>query len=203
MYNNLTDEKILELYKRGDESALDFLLNKYKSLASKISRSYFLIGAESEDILQEAMLGLYSACRNYESNSNASFKTFATLCITRAIQSAVKIANRQKYKFLNESYSLSNQGTVTFDEKDSSGEEICLYIPSSILPPEDALIASEREREIEQIIEDNLSKKEKNVLSLYLKGLSYLEIANALGETTKSVDNAISRTKKKLEELLK
>lgn len=203
MYSNLTDEKILELYKQGDEVALDFLLNKYKSLASKISRSYFLVGAESEDLLQEAMLGLYSACRSYTADSNASFKTFANLCITRAIQTAVKIANRQKYKLLNESYSLSSQGTVSFDEKDEQGEEVCLYIPSASLAPEDILIANEREKEIEKTIEDNLSKKEKSVLSLYLKGLSYVEIANVLGETTKSVDNAISRTKKKLEELLK
>lgn len=201
MYSNLTDEKILELYKEGNEDALDFLLSKYKSLASKISRSYFLVGAESEDILQEAMLGLYSACRSYQKGTT-SFKTFATLCITRSVQSAVKIANRQKNKLLNESYSLSNQGTVIFDEKDEQGEEICLYIPSTSLEPEDALLQSEREKEIEKIIEDNLSKKEKSVLNLYLKGLSYAEIANALGETTKSVDNAISRTKKKLEELL-
>lgn len=201
MYYNLTDEEILELYKQGKEDALDFLLNKYKSLASKVSRSYFLIGAESEDILQEAMLGLYSACRNFQ-KGNTSFKTFATLCITRAVQSAVKMANRQKNKLLNESYSLTNQGTVVFDEKDQDGDDVCLYIPSNNLDPEDALLAHEREQEIEKIIEENLSKKEKSVLNLYLKGLTYAEIANALGETTKSVDNAISRTKKKLEELL-
>ena len=100
MYCNLSDEQILNLYKTGDENALDFLLNKYKSLASKIARSYFLVGAESEDILQEAMLGLYSACRTYIDNGS-SFKSFATLCITRAVQSAVKKANRLKNKMLN------------------------------------------------------------------------------------------------------
>lgn len=203
MYNNLTDEQILDLFYKGDQDALDFLLDKYKSLASKISRSYFLIGAESEDLLQEAMLGLYSACRNFNKKLHTSFKTFAGLCITRAVQTAVKVANRQKNKFLNESYSLSNQGTVMFDEKDEDGEDICLYIPANTPAPEDALIAREQEMELAKIIDDNLSKKEKNVLSLYLKGLSYLEIANKLGETTKSVDNAITRTKKKLEEILK
>ena len=203
MYNNLTDEDILELVGKGDQNALDFLLAKYKSLASKISRSYFLVGAESEDLLQEAMLGLYSACRHFNKKLHASFKTFANLCITRAVQTAVKLANRQKNKFLKESYSLSNQGAVVFDEKDEDGEDICLYIPADTLAPEDELLARERELEIEKIIDENLSKKEKNVLSLYLKGLSYVEIANVLGDTTKAVDNAIVRTKKKLEEVLK
>lgn len=202
MYTNLTDEEIIKLYRAGDEFALDFLLNKHKSLATKISRSYFLVGAESEDLLQEAMLGLYSACRKFDERQNASFKTFATICITRAVQSAVKMANRQKNRALNESYSLTNQGTVVLDELDSDGDDVCLYVPSQTLPPEDAFLAMEREQEINKLIEDNLSKKEKSVLSLYLKGLSYMEIANALGENTKSVDNAIARTKKKLEEVL-
>lgn len=201
LYTNLTDEEIIKLYRTGDESALDFLLNKHKSLATKISRSYFLVGAESEDLLQEAMLGLYSACRKFDERLNASFKTFATICITRAVQSAVKMANRQKNRALNESYSLTNQGTVVLDESDIDGE-LCLYVPSQTLPPEDAFMEMEREQEINKLIEENLSKKEKSVLALYLKGLSYMEIASALGENTKSVDNAIARTKKKLEEVL-
>lgn len=202
MYNSLTDEQILLLYKGGDEKALDFLLGKYKSLASKIARSYFLVGAESEDILQEAMLGLYSACRTYMDNG-ASFKSFATLCITRAVQSAVKKANRLKNKMLNESLSLSNQGSVLLDGKDFDDEDVSLYIPSNILDPEDALLADEQKNEINRIINENLSIKEKKVLVLYLNGLSYAQIAEKIGDTTKAVDNAISRTKKKLEELLK
>ena len=201
MYNSLTDEQILLLYKSGDENALDFLLEKYKSLASKIARSYFLVGAESEDILQEAMLGLYSACRTYTDNG-ASFKSFATLCITRAVQSAVKKANRLKNKMLNESLSLSNQGSVLLDGKDLDDEDVSLYVPSNILDPEDALLAEEQKNEINRIINENLSIKEKKVLVLYLNGLSYAQIAEKIGDTTKSVDNAISRTKKKLEELL-
>ena len=202
MYNSLTDEQILLLYKGGDEKALDFLLGKYKSLASKIARSYFLVGAESEDILQEAMLGLYSACRTYMDNG-ASFKSFVTLCITRAVQSAVKKANRLKNKMLNESLSLSNQGSVLLDGKDLEDEDVSLYIPSNILDPEDALLADEQKNEINRIINENLSIKEKKVLVLYLNGLSYAQIAEKIGDTTKAVDNAISRTKKKLEELLR
>ena len=191
MQYNLTDEQIIEKYRAGDENALDFLLNKYKSLAGKISRSYFLVGAEPEDILQEAMLGLYSACRKYTQDGKTSFKTFATLCINRAIQSAIKIANRQKNKVLNESLSLSS--------KDINGEDIEIYIQSDELKPEDVILAKERERIFAEIIDKKLSKKEKNVLKLYLQGQSYMQIAQSLDLSTKSVDNAIARTKKKLE----
>lgn len=202
MYSNLSDEQILALYKKGDEYALDFLLEKYKSLASKIARSYFLIGAESEDILQEAMLGLYSACRTYQ-QSESSFKSFATLCITRAVQSAVKKANRLKNKMLNESLSLSNQGAVLMEGKDEEDEDVNLYIPSNILDPENALLVEEQKNELNRIINENLSIKEKRVLVLYLNGLSYSQIAEKINDNTKAVDNAISRTKKKLEEILK
>lgn len=202
MYENLSDEQILSIYRNGDEKALDFLLDKYKSLASKIARSYFLVGAESEDVLQEAMLGLYSACRTYKSEG-ATFKSFATLCITRSVQSAVKQANRLKYKVLNESMSLSNQGTIFMEGRDGDDEEVFLYVPSDILDPENALLEQEKKDEFNRVINENLSIKEKKVLKLYLNGLSYVEIAKTLGENTKSVDNAISRTKKKLEEILK
>lgn len=201
MFSKLTDEEILLKFKQGSESALDFLLNKYKWLASKIARSYFLVGAESEDLLQEAMLGLYSACRNFDVKGQACFKTFASLCITRSVQSAVKNANRQKYKLLNESLSLSSQGFVEFPEKDEHGEEVCLYVPSTLPAPEDALLAREQEQDFKNLLEENLSKKEMQVLALYLKGLTYAEIASMLSETTKSVDNAIARTKRKLQEV--
>lgn len=202
MYSSLSDEQVLAEYKTGDEQALDFLLEKYKSLASKIARSYFLIGAESEDILQEAMIGLYSACRTYN-QSASSFKSFATLCITRAVQSAVRKANRLKNKLLNESISLSNQGSVILDGKDEDDDGVNLYVSSDIQDPEDVLLQEERKKELHKIISENLSLKEKQVLILYLNGLSYSEIAEKIGANTKTVDNAISRTKKKLEEILK
>ena len=108
-----------------------------------------------------------------------------------------------KNKYLNESLTLSSQGTVIMESTDNIDEEVCLYIPSNVLPPEDILLAEEREKEIEKIIDENLSKKEKSVLNLYLKGLSYIEIAEILNENVKSIDNAISRTKRKLDDLLK
>ena len=115
---------------------------------------------------------------------------------------AVKKANRQKNKVLNESLSLTNQGTVITEGKDEDNEDIVLYIPSESLDPEDALLNKERKKEMNNVINENLSTKEKRVLVLYLQGLSYRQIAEALGETTKAVDNAISRTKKKLEEII-
>lgn len=202
MYSKLSDEQILKRYKSGDEKALDFLLSKYKLLASKIARSYFLIGAEGEDILQEAMLGLYSACRTYD-EAYSSFKSFATLCITRSIQTAVKKANRLKNKLLNESLTLNNQGAVVMEGKDEDDEEISLYIPSGILDPEDIMLQEERKVELNEAINNNLSVKEKRVLQLYLSGYSYFEIAKRINITTKAVDNAIARTKRKLEKLLK
>lgn len=202
MYKKLTDEQILELYKNGDERALDFLLNRYKWLASKKARSYFLVGAESEDLLQEAMLGLYTACRKFDVGSGNKFLPFASMCITGAILDAVKTANRKKHNILNDRLTLTSQGTVMIEGKDEDNEDICMYIPSAILDPEDALLNKERKKEINDIINENLSLKEKKVLVLYLQGLSYREIAENLGETTKSVDNAIARTKKKLAELL-
>lgn len=197
-----TDEQLIKMYKQGNDEALDFLLNKYKYLAIKVSRSYFLIGAESEDLLQEAMIGLYSACRNFNEKHSSSFKNFATLCITRAVQSAVKIANRQKYKYLNESLSLSNEGEVKLNEKNEYGENISFFIPSNIPDPEFSLIEHERHQKITKLIHENLSIKEKKVLYLYLQGLTYSQISEKLGENIKAVDNAISRTKKKLEELI-
>ena len=151
MYKNLSDEQILKLYKQGDEKALDFLLNKYKLLASKKARSYFLAGAESEDLLQEAMLGLYTACRTFNVETGNQFLPFASLCITSAVLDAVKKANRQKNKVLNESLSLTNQGTVITEGKDEDNEDIVLYIPSESLDPENALLNKERKNEIYSI----------------------------------------------------
>lgn len=202
-YENLSDEKLIELYKNGDELALNFLFTKYKPLASKISRSYFLIGAESEDLLQEAMIGLLDACRKYDKMAGSSFKTFATLCVSRAVQSAVKTANRLKNKALNDSYSLSSQGAIVIDSNISENDSgAYFYIPSNEKSPLTEMIEKERNEQIKKIIDENLSKKEKRVLALYLEGLSYREISLKLNEPIKVVDNAIFRTKKKMEELL-
>ncbi len=198
---NLTDEELIDLAKNGNELALDFLLDKYKLLASKIARSYFLVGAEYEDLLQEAMIGLYKAYIGYDKTNKASFSTFATTCITRNVQTAVKTANRKKNQILNNSISLTNQGGVKKQNEDD--DEITLIIPSNSLSPDEKLIESEKLQIIKQKIKQCLSKFELDVLVLYLQGYSYTQIAQKLNLTNKSIDNALSRIRHKLRFLKK
>ncbi len=190
----LTDNELIEKAKKGDEVALDSLMSRYKQLASKIARSYFLVGAEYDDLLQEAMIGLYKAYTNYEINSKTSFSTFAHMCITRNVQSAIKIANRKKNVFLNQGLSLSSQGEVKLNNDD----DITLVIPSPSPSPDEKLIHSENLQDIKEKIISTLSSFEQKVLSLYLKGYSYKDISSLLDVTSKSIDNALSRIRKKL-----
>ncbi len=198
---NLTDEELIDLAKNGDELALDFLLDRYKLLASKIARSYFLIGAEYEDLLQEAMIGLYKAYMSYDKTNKASFSTFATTCITRNVQTAVKTANRKKNQILNSSISLTNQGGLR--KQGDEDEDITLIIPSTSLTPDEKLIESETLKSIKEKIKQCLSKFELDVLVLYLQGYSYTQIAQKLNLTNKSIDNALSRIRHKLSFLKK
>ncbi len=194
---NLTDEELIEKAKKGDENALDFLLNKYKRMASKIARSYFLIGAEYEDLVQEAMIGLYKAYVSYNNKSGASFSTFARQCITRNVQTAVKMANRKKNQMLNNSISLSSQGSVVV-HSEKEDEDINLVIPSNLLPPDEKLIENEKLNAIKEKIKNALSKLELEVLIAFLNGNSYSQIAQKMNMTNKSVDNALSRVRHKL-----
>lgn len=199
---NMTDEELIRLAKGGDSSSLEFLLARYKTLASKIARSYFLVGAEYEDILQEAMIGLYKAYCSFDEKNGTAFAIFAKKCIERNIQSAVKSANRQKNYLLNSSVSLSSQGglKISNDEKD---DDIELILPSSSLSPDEKLIESEKLLEIKEQIIKTLSVFELKVLTEYLKGNNYQDIARTLNETPKSIDNALTRIKHKLSYLNK
>lgn len=194
---NLTDEQLIEQAKAGNMNALDCLMNRYKVLASKVARSYFLVGAEYEDLLQEAMIGLYKAYLNYDKNSKASFSTFARTCITRNVQTAIKTANRKKNQILNNSVSLSSQGGI-LTPNENEEDEITLIIPSNALGPDEKLIESEKLMQIKENIKKSLSKLELNVLALYLAGFSYVQIAHRLQMSAKSIDNALSRIKRKL-----
>ena len=189
----LTDNELIKKARSGDNLALDALMARYKKLASKIARSYFLIGAEYDDLLQEAMIGLYKAYTNYDPSSSTSFSTFAHMCITRNVQSAIKLANRKKNSFLNQSLTLTSQGEVTNDD-----EEITLMLASKNLSPDEKLIQNENLSDIKTKILATLSAFEQKVLSLYLKGYSYKDISTRLNVTSKSIDNALSRIRKKL-----
>lgn len=194
---NLSDELLIEKARTGNEVALDILMNRYKHLASKIARSYFLVGAENEDLLQEAMIGLYKAYLSYDKTKGASFSTLANLCITRNVQTAVKTYNTKKNQVLSQSISLSSSGSIKVHNEDND-EDIHIVIPSSALAPDEKLIESEKIKVIKEQIKNSLSKKELSVLLYFLKGLSYIQIANKLNMTTKAVDNALARVRGKL-----
>ncbi len=193
----MEDIDLIRKAKQGDETSLELLLAKFKPLACKIARRYFLAGQDEEDLYQEAMIGLFKAEQSFNENAGQDFKSFATLCINRQIQTAVKNSNRKKNKILNESISLNNQGGIDVYESDDE-EQLYFIIPSSSPLPDDELIYKEKVNEIKNAIDQKLSTYERKVLSLYLKGLSYKEMGQILEKETKSIENCLSRIKSKL-----
>jgi len=191
----MTDEELVNLAQQGQEDAMNGLLSKYKSLVNKISRSYFLVGGDMEDIVQEGMIGLYKSITHFDNQKNASFKTFATTCIKHQIQSAVRIASSEKNKLLSQALPIAE------DHNEEDDEEIELLIPSSLPSPDDEVLKNEKRFEIYSIINQNLSDMEKKILALYLKGYSYNEISEIANLSKKSIDNGLSRIKNKLSNL--
>ena len=193
----MEDIDLIRKAKQGDETSLELLLAKFKPLACKIARKYFLAGQDEEDLYQEAMIGLFKAEQSFNETAGQDFKSFATLCINRQIQTAVKNSNRKKNKILNESISLNNQGGIDNYESDDE-EQLYFIIPSSSPLPDDELIYKEKVDEIKNAIDQKLSTYERKVLSLYLKGLSYKEMGQILEKETKGIENCLSRIKSKL-----
>ncbi len=195
---NPTDEEIIKEAKAGDDKALEFLINKYKSFVRAKARTYFLIGADREDIIQEGMIGLYKAIRDFGGDKLSSFRAFAELCITRQIITAIKTATRQKHIPLNSYISLNKP---IFDE-DSDRTLMDVISEESISDPEEMMINREEFAGIEIKMGEILSNLEWEVLSQYLQGRSYQEIAVVLNRHVKSIDNALQRVKRKLEKYL-
>ena len=195
---HLTDEEIVELAKYGNVGALEFLINKYKNFVRAKARTYFLIGADREDIIQEGMIGLYKAIRDYRYDRQASFRAFAEICVTRQIITAIKTATRQKHIPLNSYVSLNKP---VFDEESERtlGEVV---VTEKAGNPEDLFINQENLMDIESTMNKILSPLEQEVVGLYLEGKSYQEIAEQLNRHVKSVDNALQRVKRKLEQYL-
>lgn len=194
-----SDEELVNLVRDNHDYALDFLMNKYKKLVEKKSKSYFLMGAGREDIIQEGMIGLFKAIRDYRQDSAASFFSFADLCITRQIITAVKASTRQKHMPLNTYISLNKPAF----EEDSEKTALMDLMPSKkILDPEALVIGEESLHLIEHELEDKLSGFEKVVVKHYVEGLGYVEIAELLDKPAKSIDNALQRIKKKLEVIM-
>ena len=197
-FDSMTDEEIAMLAQAGDEDASEYLLNKYKNFVRSKARSYFLVGADHEDIVQEGMIGLFKAFRDFKPDKLASFHAFAELCITRQIITAIKTATRQKHIPLNSYVSLNKP--LYDEESDRTLLDVCAEGHSA--NPEELLISQEDLRGIHQKIDEVLSSLEQEVLSAYLDGKSYQEIADMLGRHVKSIDNALQRVKRKLEKYL-
>jgi len=194
----LSDEDIVIKAKGGDIIALEFLINKYKNFVKAKARSYFLIGADREDIIQEGMIGLYKAIRDFRGDKLSSFRAFAELCITRQIITAIKTATRQKHIPLNSYVSLNKP---IYDE-DSDRTLLDILAGTKITDPEELMINREEYNDIEFKMGEILSELEWKVLTLYLEGKSYQEIAVDLKRHVKSIDNALQRVKRKLERYL-
>lgn len=194
-YENLTDEQIIAKIKQEDKNALAYLLNKYKELVNiKISK-YFMIGAEKEDIFQEGMIGLFKAIKDFKPEKQRTFKSFANICIERQLITAIKSSNRQKHMPLN-SYLSLNIAAYDNNEEDSV-ELIDTFDSKTIEDPLETIMKKEYYTEVENAVNKNLSKFEKQVLDRFMKGESYVTIANKLDSPVKSIDNAIQRIRKK------
>lgn len=198
-YKDMTDEQIIAfVHNQNDLEAQDYIIDKYKPLVIAKARSYFIMGADKEDIIQEGMIGLYKAIRDFNPKKQVGFFSFAELCILRQIITAIKMANRQKHYPLNSYLSLNR--SVYDEEDDCTYIELLSYDIKS--NPESLVIGNENKRAIEKSIALSLSKLERQVLNLYLKGKSYVEIAKMIKRDEKSIDNALQRIKKKVEKIV-
>ena len=198
MKNLISDEEFVEKIKNGDENTEIELLSKYKDLVVKISRCYFISDGDLEDIIQEGMIGLYKAIKNYDKTKETSFKTFAVMCIKHQIQTAIKKSNANKNKPLSSAISFQNFS-------DENHNENIEYLPVELvldLSPEDEVINKESYLHLKRKIKEILSPLEYKVLTYYLQGYSYKEISKGLNVTSKSIDNSLSRIKNKLREKL-
>lgn len=193
---HLSDEALVKSAQAGEPEAAERLCERYKDTVRAIARPYFLLGGDRDDLLQEGMIGLYKAILHYESGHNAAFRSFAELCVTRQIMSAIKMAARNKHQPLN-SY-ISIYGAPPAGAED--GRELVDVLRAlTVENPEDTLLNKESERDMRKLLEERLSPFEQKVVERFLAGLSYQQIAQALSCSRKSVDNALQRVKKKLE----
>lgn len=197
-YEDLLEEEVVALARDGDDKASEYLIKKYKNFVRAKARSYFLIGADREDIIQEGMIGLFKAIRDFQVDKISSFRAFAELCITRQIITAIKTATRQKHIPLNSYVSLNKP---IYDEE-SERTLMDVLAGAKVLDPEELIISREEVHSIQTKIGEVLSDLEQEVLSDYLQGKSYQEIAEHLDRHVKSIDNALQRVKRKLERFL-
>ncbi|MCD7035561.1 RNA polymerase sporulation sigma factor SigH [Metabacillus sp. GX 13764] len=195
VYESMEDDGVVALVQNGETEPLEFLIEKYRNFVRAKASKYFLIGGDKEDIVQEGMIGLFKAIRDYRSDKLTSFKGFAELCITRQIITAIKTATRQKHAPLNSYISLYKP--IYGEESDYTLLDVITGAQS--MDPEAWLIKQEKSDDLDQKIAELLSELERNVLSLYMEGKSYVEISEDLNSPVKTIDNALQRVKRKME----
>ena len=199
--SSYSDEEIIETVREGEASGIDELFERYKNVVRSIASTMYLIGGENEDLIQEGMIGLFKAVQEYDPGRDASFGTFARLCITRHIYSAVKASGRKKHIPLNTYVSLYEEKRDD-DEGGRTVEVQDMLRASDTTEPEQIVLSNEKSEELETDIEQELSPFERNVLELYVTGMSYSDIADVLGKNEKAMDNAIQRIRGKLKKYI-
>ncbi len=192
----LEDLDLVERVRDGDERCLEMLLSRYRNFARSKARSYFLAGSDKEDVVQEGMIGLFKAIRDFDLSQDTPFRAFAELCISRQILTAIKTANRQKHQPLNSSVSLDAAAYGDDKGESSVGDNL---VATTLTDPAELVISAQEIEAIRDSMRDNLTELEGDVLRLYMDGKSYEEIAGALGNHVKSIDNALQRIKRKLQ----
>lgn len=198
-YKQTTDEELILRLRDGEEQITDYIMDKYKNLVRSKAGSMFILGADRDDLIQEGMIGLFKAIRDYDCGRDASFFTFAELCISRQMYSAVQAAGRMKHIPLNSYISLYGSGTGQGEDEENG---VLGILADNGLNPEDFVIDKENVENLEKQIEQELSAFEKQVLDLYMTGMSYSQIAKVLGKDEKSTDNALQRLKGKIKKML-
>ena len=193
---NETDEELLTRLRDGESDVTDYIMNKYKNMVRTKAASMYILGADKDDLIQEGMIGLFKAIRDYDAGRDASFKTFADLCVSRQMYTAIQASNRKKHAPLNGYISLYAKMDGADEDMEFSLDQVLEDMND--MDPESMMIDRENTRDIEEFIENGLSDFEQAVLELHLTGMSYTEIARVLGKDEKSTDNALQRLKTKI-----
>ena len=198
-YRQYSDGELIDRLRRGGTAIMDYICDKYKNLVRRKAKSMFILGGDSEDLIQEGMIGLFKAVQDYDMGRDASFSTFAELCINRQMYTAVQAAKRKKHFPLN--FYVSLDGEETGEDREGPGLSE-LLADRTKLNPEELFLDKERVAYLEKLIEEELSDFEKQVLDLYITGMSYSQIAKVLGRDEKATDNALQRLKSKIKKML-
>ncbi len=198
-YGQCTDDELIDRLRQGEAAIMDYICDKYKNMVRSKAKSMFILGADNEDLIQEGMIGLFKAVRDYDMGRDASFFTFAELCVSRQMYTAVQASKRQKHLPLNTYVSLDNSALYDDGEGNGLAELLSDRVEQS---PEEQFLDKERVAWLEKQIDKELSEFEKQVMDLYITGMSYSQIARVLGRDEKATDNALQRLKAKIKKLL-